>query len=991
MGLSATDAAAIYAVDGVSGATHSSDAIVEAVLSALSLAVDDGDDDNSDDDDDDDTNVTEADDGEYTADISILKEDSDETSSAGNYFTTTDVPITVSDGKAYVKLAYTNSMIEDISQALDGETYEVLEVSTDEDGYYYVTVELENVDDIENVRLVVNTPVGTMTHIVRLAIDVDTLTAVEDDSEAVVYSVPVVMMSEVNQGSESMGNAALDGNAIVTVKNGSSTVELTVKAVYYAGLYGHLIKLWSYPEAGEMNYDWWNDSEYEISADIVEYFTDYGLNYTSGDETTSEFPRIFRMSRDSEQEDVIYIRISSDAMEGFDQAARLEFDWANAVIIEDADDEEETDSPVITLSDSSPKNNQTVTVTITAEDGAAIYYTTDGSVPSESSNAYSGEFTVTGSSETITVYAVAIKDGVSSAVSSADIRFTAVSSSSSGDDDDDIADGKYWMDIYLWNANLDQASMGDAAFANNREALVTVSGGTATVQVATNPVSVSGYTSTLQGIQSDEVSISYLSTDKFTTNTKYDGSEHTFTYVTMFSFEISDLTTEYADVEISVPYTPMDGITENTGGWIAARLKLNFSGMTEADSDATLTQDSTVKSGSSSSGGSSVSSTNTDTCVKIYADEYVFDDGTEFEIEIITEGESYDNTETALGDEAASFILYSIKAVLGSVEVEPSGTATVYFPVGDTKGKDVTIYRINDDGSKTEIEYTLSDDKAYYVIAVKEFGLFAIAVTGETAEEVVEEIDLEEAADEVISIMGFEDISGHWAEESIIKALELGLFNGMTDTQFGPNVSATRAMFVTVLGRLMDVSETTSGETGFEDVNSDDYFYPYVVWAYNNGVVAGMSETEFAPYENITREQMAAIITRLADSMGVEFKTVYKPSFNDEANIGSRAKDGVDRLAAAGVINGRTDGGFDPKGTATRAEIATVLVNFTGEYMPEKLEALEEAAAEAAGTAEDDEEEAEASESDEEETSEEENSEEETEEEAETDTEEAEA
>ena len=82
------------------------------------------------------------------------------------------------------------------------------------------------------------------------------------------------------------------------------------------------------------------------------------------------------------------------------------------------------------------------------------------------------------------------------------------------------------MPIALWNANIDQESMGNSAFENNRQALVTVNNGIATVEVASNPVAVSGYTSALKSIQSSDTTIKVLSKAPFTTNTKFDGKEH---------------------------------------------------------------------------------------------------------------------------------------------------------------------------------------------------------------------------------------------------------------------------------------------------------------------------------------------------------------------------------------------------------------------------------------------------------------------------------
>ena len=82
--------------------------------------------------------------------------------------------------------------------------------------------------------------------------------------------------------------------------------------------------------------------------------------------------------------------------------------------------------------------------------------------------------------------------------------------SNNGGSSETIEDGKYWMPIALWNANIDQESMGNSAFENNRQALVTVNNGIATVEVASNPVAVSGYTSALKSIQSSDTTIKVI-------------------------------------------------------------------------------------------------------------------------------------------------------------------------------------------------------------------------------------------------------------------------------------------------------------------------------------------------------------------------------------------------------------------------------------------------------------------------------------------------
>ncbi|MCD8159047.1 MAG: S-layer homology domain-containing protein [Clostridiales bacterium] len=373
-----------------------------------------------------------------------------------------------------------------------------------------------------------------------------------------------------------------------------------------------------------------------------------------------------------------------------------------------------------------------------------------------------------------------------------------------------------------------------------------------------------------------------------------------------------------------------------TAGYIAARLKLSWSSMTAAESNATLTQNSTTASGSSSSGGSSGSSTSVtsdDTGIKIKADSYVFDDDVTFTTAALTSGDDYD---TAAGLVEGDFTLYSISAEdENGDEVSPDGVAEVYIPVIEAYGENVVIYRVvSEEGSEaylTELEYEISEDGQYYVLTVKEFGLFAVVPTEET-EEITEEIEDVEEETETDGQL-FDDIDGHWAEEYIIRAAEMGLFSGIDENSFGPDIATTRAMFVTVLGRLKGIDTDKYYEVGFNDVNSDDYFYSYIGYAAANDIVKGMDEDTFAPYSNITREQMALILCKFAESEGIELKTIYSTNFTDSNEISSWAEESVNALAAAGIINGRTDGSFDPKDEATRAEIAVMLLRFTDEYM----------------------------------------------------------
>lgn len=1002
--------------------------------------------------------------GEYTGKISILNEKTDADSMAGNYFEKEKAYVVSENGKLKVRLAYTTDLIVSLAQVVDGNSNELEVVNNGENKYVEIT--LNDVNDIAYVQIVVNAgKFGQMTHIVRVKVDANSLEKIENENKEVSYSVPIKMVQTANPILESMGHSALDGNAIVTVKDGKSVVDLKFKAVTLNSLYGHLINMWSYPTAENMDYGWWGDSNYEIPAEVVEKYMDYGMEYTSGNLEQFEFPRVMRLERNAEKENHIFVRVDVDAMGIYNQAARIDFDWDNAEVIKNDNTESIVSAPVINVDKTQASNSEKVKVSITSStENAKIYYTTDGSEPDENSELYTGEFEVTAPSVfggDVVVKAIAVKDGmVNSAVNDVTITFapqqkTVVANneelgakieavegsvandatidkiekdsekveplkeiinkavnnkimnidfalnenaenlllnvdvtdfdkattklyrvtndnnyevvestivdnilsaeintagiyviadtknSNNGGSSETIEDGKYWMPIALWNANIDQESMGNSAFENNRQALVTVNNGIATVEVASNPVAVSGYTSALKSIQSSDATIKVLSKAPFTTNTKFDGKEHKFDYVSKFSFTTNYMEKEFLNVQISVPYTPMDGVMASAGGSLSARLKLNWDSMSKTDDSATLNPDSSSANGSSSSGGgSSVNTSNEDTGIKIEADEFVFDDGTTFSTDVVSSGEEYKTAESLLGN--TDFRLFDIKALVGSTEVKPNGQAKVYIPVKDND-KNVVIYRINKgdkttEPTKTELEYTISQDKKYYVVTVKEFGLFAVAEsTGEVKEEEkTDTVTKEENTNIDNNKVAFSDIENHWAYDNILSAVNMGLFTGVSDTEFAPNNTATRAMFVTVLGRLAGVGTSKTGDNKFTDVKNNDYFYPYVMWAVENGVVSGLSHSKFGSSSNITREQMAVMLYNFAKNQNIELSKIYSGSnFKDTDKISSWAVESVNALAKAGILNGRDNGNFDPKGTATRAEIATMFVKFIDAYMPQ--------------------------------------------------------
>ena len=175
----------------------------------------------------------------------------------------------------------------------------------------------------------------------------------------------------------------------------------------------------------------------------------------------------------------------------------------------------------------------------------------------------------------------------------------------------------------------------------------------------------------------------------------------------------------------------------------------------------------------------------------------------------------------------------------------------------------------------------------------------------------------------------FTDIENHWAREDIVFAASRGLFSGTSDTTFSPDMSLSRAMFVTALGKLAGINPDSYKKGKFTDVAMDAYYAPYVNWAAQSGIVSGTSETTFAPNSNITREQMAVIMNNYMEKMGYTIpKTLVVMTFTDDAQISSWAKDSVKAMQQAGIFSGKAGNKVDPKGLATRAEATAVIHRF---------------------------------------------------------------
>ena len=184
----------------------------------------------------------------------------------------------------------------------------------------------------------------------------------------------------------------------------------------------------------------------------------------------------------------------------------------------------------------------------------------------------------------------------------------------------------------------------------------------------------------------------------------------------------------------------------------------------------------------------------------------------------------------------------------------------------------------------------------------------------------------------------FEDVEqGRWYHDTVYYAAQNGLMTGISETEFAPNVKLNRATFVTILAKVEGVydSLSTNVKTGFSDVPKGKWYAGTVKWAAEVGVTDGVGGGKFAPLTEITREQMCTMFGRYLKYAEIKLDTTVnkKESFKDDKDISSWAKEHVYNCQMAGIVNGMGNGKFEPKGTATRAQAASIFAKFHASYL----------------------------------------------------------
>ena len=259
-----------------------------------------------------------------------------------------------------------------------------------------------------------------------------------------------------------------------------------------------------------------------------------------------------------------------------------------------------------------------------------------------------------------------------------------------------------------------------------------------------------------------------------------------------------------------------------------------------------------------------------------------------------------------------------------SVDSSRHGDVTV-SPKSASKGTTVTITVKPDDGYELD-ELTVTD-KDGDSIKLKDKGdgrfTFTMPASKVTVEAVFTALEQEEEQP-LFSDVAEDD----WYYDAVAYVAENGIMSGTDGSCFSPNGTLTRAMLSQILYAMED-KPAVSGAATFSDVAAGAWYADAVNWTAAQGIVAGMGENSFAPDAPVTREQLSLILYGYARYKGYDTSaSVSLSGYADRDSVAVWAADSMGWAVSEGLISGRPGGYLDPAGTATRAEVAQILMNF---------------------------------------------------------------
>lgn len=410
----------------------------------------------------------------------------------------------------------------------------------------------------------------------------------------------------------------------------------------------------------------------------------------------------------------------------------------------------------------------------------------------------------------------------------------------------------------------------------------------------------------------------------YTVKISYDGK--TYEASPSATVTVAKPSHEPAVTDLSIDKNTFD----SKGGEVTVSLK--GENLTEAPTVALFDGDKLVKSGATSKSEGTYTATlavpeNTSTSDKTYTVKVSIDGKTYLDkptASLTVEGKSGGN----IGGGGGGGIIIPPLDKDHDVTIEQPDNGKI--ETSDDKaeaGDEVTITVTPDDGYVVD-KITITDEDGKEV-EVKDNGDGTYTFTMPDGEVSIEAEFVEEGGEEppVIDLPFMDVADDAWYAGPVQFVYEQGLMTGVSETDFGPNLTTTRGMIVTMLYRLQGEPEV--GEGSFTDVNPDAYYADAVTWAAENDIVSGYGNGSFGANDAITREQLAAILYRYCEAMGYDTSARADLSgYSDADTISSWASDVISWANAMGLINGMSETELAPKATATRAQVAAILERF---------------------------------------------------------------
>jgi hypothetical protein len=270
-------------------------------------------------------------------------------------------------------------------------------------------------------------------------------------------------------------------------------------------------------------------------------------------------------------------------------------------------------------------------------------------------------------------------------------------------------------------------------------------------------------------------------------------------------------------------------------------------------------------------------------------------------------------------------ILFEILLLRNNVPIEDfgAGQVTINLPYKLQAGQSaygVKVWHLSKDAQQTEIESVYNSTQGYAQFARHSLSYYMVGY---------------DAAAALWVDNPFKDVSpADWFYDNVRFVYERALMQGTAADTFSPNLATSRGMVVTILYRLENSpainAELQAESVKFKDVPQGTWYTNAVLWAAENGIVKGYDDGRFGPNDSITREQMAAILYRYANFKGnvTELKdSAAMASFTDTNDISAYAEEALQWACAAGILQGSANK-LDPKGRATRAQVAAILERF---------------------------------------------------------------